>query len=302
MEALLGAVDAAGQRARHRLPVVIDGLNESEDPRHWQAGLAGLEAALVKYPYVLVVCTLRPEFAEEALPPGICRVDIAGYGDDALPAIREHFRYYRIEATDASVPIELLRHPLTLRLFCEVTNPTREKAVGIDAMPGSLTALFDRYLEQVGKRIVELAPRTQRYYEQDIRRSLGVVGGMLWDKKTRSLDSDDLRKALGDEARPWDQSLVRALEHEGVLLRMPSQGNGAYVPSYDRLGGHLVASTLLARHGQDGFESWIREPSTIGLLAGATEERTPLADDVVYSLVGQIPRRLQSKQLWQLVD
>lgn len=301
MESLLAAVDAAGQRACHRLPVIIDGLNESEDPRAWKPLLAVLETALAKYPYVLLVCTLRPEFADEALPDGTRSVEIDGYGVETPDAIRLHFRYWKIDATDALLP-GFLQHPLTLRLFCEVTNPTRQMVVGIDAMPGSLTALFDRYLDQVGDRIAQLAPRTQRYYAQDVRAALTIVANALWDSRNRFIDIDELRRALGDDRRPWDQSLVRALEHEGVLLRMPSDGSGAYVPVYDRLGGHIIANALLARHGQGGFETWIREPSTTMLLAGDYNDRHPLADDVMYSLVGQIPRRFHSKQLWQLVD
>ena len=301
VESLLAAVDAAAQRARHRLPVVIDGLNESEDPRAWKPLLAALESTLAKYPYVLVVCTLRPEFAAEALPDGTRRVDIEGYGAETIEAIREHFHYWKIDATDASLP-GFLQHPLPLWLFCELTNPTRQKVVGIDAMPGSLTALFDRYLDQVGERVVDLAPRKPRYFAQDVRSSLAAIANKLWDSRSRSLDIDELRRDLGDAQRPWDQSLVRALEHEGVLLRMPSNGNGAYVPVYDRLGGHIIANALLAKHGQAGFETWIREPSTTTLLAGDYNDRHPLADDVVYSLVGQIPRRFHSKQLWQLVD
>ncbi|MBU2829755.1 hypothetical protein [Acidithiobacillus ferriphilus] len=302
IESLLAAVDAAGQRARHRLPVVIDGLNESEDPRTWKSLLAAVEATLAKYPYVLLVCTLRPEFADEALPDGTRRIEIEGYGDETIDAIRAHFRHYKIEATDASLPIGLLQHPLTLRLFCEVTNPTRQEVVGINAMPGSLTALFDRYLDQVSDRIAELAPRTQRYYGQDVRAALTIIANDLWDCRSRSIDSDKLRRDLRDDHRPWDQSIVRALEQEGVLLRMPSNGNGAYVPVYDRLGGHIIANALLTRHGQADFETWIREPSTTTLLAGDYNDRHPLANDVVYSLVGQVPRRFHSKQLWQLVD
>lgn len=301
MELLLAAVDAAGQRARHRLPVVIDGLNESEDARVWKAELASLERVLAKYPYVLLICTIRPEFQDEALPDGTRRVEITDYGVDAIDAIRLYFGHWKIDATDASLP-GFLRHPLTLRLFCEVTNPTREKVVGIDAMPGSLTALFDRYLDQIGDRIAELAARTQRYYALDVRAALMTLAELLWDSRTRSVDLSELRRALGDEGRPWDQSLVRALEHEGVLLRIPSDHGDAYVPVYDRLGGHLIATALLAKHGRAGFENWIREPITAALLAGDYDKRHPLGDDIVYSLVGQIPRRYYSKQLWQLVD
>jgi len=301
IESLLAAVDAAGQRARHRLPIVIDGLNESEDPRIWKPLLATLETVLSKYPYVLLVCMLRPEFVGEALPDGTRRVEIKGYGAETVEAIREHFRYWKIDATDVSLP-RFLQHPLTLRLFCEVTNPTRQQVVGVGAMPGSLTAVFDRYLNQVGDRIAELAPRTHRYFSHDVRKALMIIANKLWDSRCRYIDFDELRQVLGDEQRTWDQSLVRALEHEGVLLRMPSNGNGAYVPAYDQLGGHIISNALLAQHGQVDFETWIREPSTMTLFAGDHNGRHPLAGDILYSLVEQIPRRFHSKQLWQLVD
>jgi hypothetical protein len=302
MESLLAAVDAAGQRARQRLPVVIDGLNESEDPRLWKHLLAELETTLAKYPYVLLVCTLRPEFKTEALPTATRQLEIPDYGADTSEAIGKYFQYFKIAAGDAILPVGLLQHPLTLRFFCEVTNPTRQKVVGVDAMPGSLTALFDRYLDQVGLRIAELSHRNHRYYEQDVRTALALIGGAVWENRSRFLPADELRQLLGDSGRPWDQSLVRALEHEGVLLRMPFDGEDGYVPVYDRLGGHIVANALLSRYGQDAFVAWVRDPSTMSLLGDDHNQRHQLADDVVYSLVAQLPRRLHTGQLWQIID
>lgn len=301
MESLVAAMDAAGQRARHRLPVIIDGLNEAEDPRQWKSLLASLEITLAKYPYVLLVCTLRPEFVDDALPEGTRRVVIQDYGEETFEAIQKHFHYWKIDATDAALP-GFLRHPLTLRLFCEVTNPTRQDPVGFSAMPGSLTALFERFLEQVGVRVVELAPRAHRFYAQDVNAAIATIANTLWDLRTRSIELGQLRTMLGDAQRPWDQSLVRALEHEGVLLRMPSNGIDAYVPVYDLLGGHIIANALLAKHGQLTFEGWAKDPSTTTLLAGDYNDRHPLAEDVLLSLVGQVPRRFHAKQLWQLVE
>ncbi len=301
MEALLAAVDAVGQRAQKRLPIFIDGLNESEDPRTWKPLLAALETTLAKYPYVLLICTLRPEFVDDALPDSTRRVEIKDYGDATLDAVRAHFQHWRIDATDAYLP-SFLRHPLTLRLFCEVTNPARQQLVGVGAMPGSLTALFERYLEQVGVRVVDLAPRTHRFYAQNVRAAISVFANKLWASRARSVELDELRTLLGDAQRPWDQSIVRALEHEGVLLRMPSSGGDTLVPVYDMLGGHIIANALLAQHGQVAFEAWVKKASTATSLAGKYDVRHPLADDVLRSLVGQVPRRFYAKQLWQLVD
>ena len=303
-EALVAAVDAAGQRAGRRLPIVIDGLNEAEDPRDWKGQLASLAVTLQSYPYVLVICTLRSAFASEALPDDLDRLEIPDFDNDTIEAIRRYFQYYRIDPADAELPWDLLRHPLTLRMFCEVTNPERKQTVGVEAMPGSLTALFDRYLEQVAERITGLAPRSRRYYESDVRTALNQIGLALWEENARSLDIVMLRRRLGDEARPWNESIVRALEHDGVLLRVPgerpSAGHVAVV--FDALAGHLVADALLGEFGGRGFESWVKEPNTLPSLTGDLDKRHPLATDIFRSLVGLAPRRMHRRQLWPLLE
>lgn len=274
MEALLAAVDAAGQRAHRRLPIIIDGLNEAEDPRNWKAALASLDETLRQYPYVLVVCIVRPAFADEALPSTVRRLEIPDFDHDTVDAVRRYFEYYRIDPVDADLPWGLLRHPLTLRFFCEVTNPSREHVVGIEAMPVSLTALFDRYLKQAAERITELAPRAQRYYEQDVRNALYEIGVALWNGKTRGIDYAALRRLLGDSERPWDHSLVRALEEDGVLLRFPGETptSAKVTVVFDALAGHVVADAFLAKHGRAGLEEQLRDPATVGTLAGPLPE------------------------------
>lgn len=326
MEALIAAVDAAGQRARRRLPILIDGLNEAEDPRDWKAPLASLNETLQHYPYVLVVCTLRTgsrsplhtpwddrprqasdtrtAFADEALPEDTKRLEMLGFGVDTNEAIRRYFHFFKINPGDAQLPYELLSHPLTLRLFCEVANPAHEHEVGIEAMPESRTALFDRYLQQAAARIAELAPRSRRYYEQDVRTALDEIGIALWEQNTRELGEKELRPKLGDQDRPWNESLIRAMEQEGVILRVPGTSAGSIniMPLYDALAGHLVGNAILSKHGRDGFEAWLKQPMTLTALNGEFTSRHPLAKDIFRALVGLVPRRLNREQLWRLLD
>lgn len=303
-EALVAAVDAAGERARRRLPIVIDGLNEAEDPRDWKAPLAALSVILSRYPHVVVICTLRSAFTAEAVPDDVDRLEIPHFEDDTADAVRRYFQHYRIDAADAELPWGLLRHPLTLRLFCEVTNPERKRTVGVEAMPGSLTALFDRYLEQVADRVAQLAPRTRRYYESDIRTALDEIGIALWEENARNLDLQALRRRLNDEARPWDESIIRALEHDGVLFREPGDrpGRGRIAVLWDALAGHLIADALLSEHGGAAFETWLRSPETLARLTGDSSERHPFATDTFRALVGLFPRRMHRRQLWPLLD
>lgn len=75
-----------GNDAIKGLPIVIDGLNEAEDPRDWKGILATIGEVLKQYPHVLVV--LRKAFADETLPTDIGRLEISDFGEDSIDAIR----------------------------------------------------------------------------------------------------------------------------------------------------------------------------------------------------------------------
>jgi hypothetical protein len=340
-EALVAAVDGAAQRATTRLPIVIDGLNEAEDPRDWKDALASLAVVLDRYENVQIICTLRSAFVPEALPDNARYLEIRGFEDDLGGAVRRYFAYYKIDALDAELPWELLNHPLTLRIFCDVTNPDRKQTVDVTAIPGSLTVLFERYLDQVAARITDLSPSACRFFPTDVGVALNIIGRTLWTGHCREIEITQLRKLLNDETRTWDQSLVAALEHDGVLFRepgdQPGQGNMSIV--YDALAGHIVADALLGKYSGDKFDEWLRRTSTLAALRTGVGEQSwiqntatrfskllpskleptvrallkrlrrsprhdhhPLASDIFRALVGLTPRRMNRKQLWPLLQ
>lgn len=303
-EALIAAVDAAGTRAGKRFPIVIDGLNEAEDPRAWKAQLSALLSIISNYPHVVVVCTLRPEFTKETLPEDIVTLEIPDFNQDTESAIKRYFSYYRIDRTDADIPLSLLRHPLTLRVFCEVANPDRRKTVGVEAIPSSLATLYDRYLDQISERIMQLSPLHCRYYEPDVRTALNTIGKILWENKTRSIEVNFLRKALDDANRPWDQSIIRALEYEGLLLKTSTKTPNTYhvMLFYDMIAGYIIADSLLTDMDKASFKGWINAQSTEMLFLGEIDTRHPLAYDTFKSLVEIFPSRMSRQQLWNILD
>ena len=303
-EALVAAVDAAGQRAACCLPIVIDGLNEAEDPRKWKPQLASLATVLKSYPHVLLVCTLRPAFLEEAVPADIALIEISGFEEDADAALKKYFDYYKIERGDAELPLQFLKNPLALKLFCEVTNPERKTVVGVEAMPDSQADLFEKYLDQIANRIQEISSKSHRYYPADVRTTLDKIGFSLWEIGARRLDMKQLRHQLDDHERPWDQSIVRALEQDGVLLRDPGRQPGVEDVRivYDLLAGHLIADAILSRQNSREFPIWLNQPEVKTALMGAVGERHTLADDVMRALVVMYPRRMHHLQFWPLLD
>lgn len=304
IEALVAALDAAGTRAECRLPLVIDALNEAEDPRNWRPQLASLDVMLKQYPHVFAVCTVRPEFTNDALPPNTLQLKMNGFQKGTEEAVRRYFKYYKINPGDARFYFEMLKHPLTLRLYCEVTNPTRAQEVTVEGMPRTLSALFERYLKQVATRISELSPVQHRFHPDDAMNALITVGLKLWNTRDRSLVKAQLREELDGVGGLWQTSMVRALESNGVLLGAPGYGDirsPRVTVLYDLLAGHIIAESLLHTHDAIGFAKWLKEADTLTLFT-SQKERHPLADDVFRALITLVPRRLSGAQLWQLVE
>ena len=325
MEALFAAVDAAGERANRRIPVVIDGLNESENPQDWKGPLAAADVLLQRFRHVILIVTVRtgarvPEtnswppqqhhdlparlsFVEQAIPDGIECIEIPDFGNDVSSAIKKYFSHFRIRKEDAALPMELLRHPLTLRIYCEVANEDRTREVGTESLPQTLSGLYARYIENASRRIVEIGPRSYRYTQEDILRAIDEFGWMLWESDSRDIGESEFRIAINDSNRPWNESMVHLLEREGIILRVPGPRHGKMnlIAVYDALGGYLIADTVVSRMGRNGIAAWLKDETTARRLSGSASSSHPLALDVFRSLVGTVSRRLHIS-LWKIVD
>lgn len=293
---LVEAIDAAGQRAGKRIPIVIDGLNEAEDPRNWRDELSRADELLKDFPYVLLVVTLRNEFATMCLPEDFPQVEHNGFQEDPQMAIDKYFEYYKIDATDADLPIEFLQHPLTLRIFCEVANPRRQHIVGVEALPSSLVSLFEEYFNNVAERIAELSPTAHRIFQDEVQDALLKIAGLLWEGNTRSVEFQAARTAVGDVGR-WDASVIRALESEGVLVRTTSEASGQGIAfSYDLMAGHMMARHLLTR---PSLVQWLQSDEGRAQLQFRESGSHTFAYDAFLALVGLYPQRPDRRQLWQ---
>ncbi|MBL8874077.1 MAG: hypothetical protein JNK90_30160 [Planctomycetaceae bacterium] len=306
MEQLLEAVDAAGARLGRRIPIVIDGLNESENPRDWKDLLESLKVQLNRTSNCVVVVTLRSAVADLVLPSDVTIKNLTGFKDEPKEAIRKYFDYYKIDATDAQLPLSRLTSPLFLSLFCKATNPDRKKTVGVERIPRSLTAVFESYRQVVVSRAAEALNIAQ----QDVESALERVGLALWEQNARSFDFDELRKLVGDQPREWINSLARVLEEEGVLSRDPypqfiglapdghRQGNQVSALLYDAFAGFVISDAILALQGSANFPSWISK--NWNRLDFSNPEHHPFTEDILNGFVGLLPRRHHC-QFWKTV-
>lgn len=320
IEELLASMDAAGKRASCRLPLIIDGLNEAENPKDWKSALASLGEVVKKYSNVLVVCTLRTgehkrddgrswpqnqtnareSFAIMALPEGVRRIETEGFGGEVHSAIDKYFSYFKINSGDAEIPVEFLQHPLTLRIYCQVTNPKREIEVRVDHFPASLSTLFNKYVANVCERISRMANLSCSYSASDVESVIYNLGLEIWNVGKRGIDEKTFRELISDNARQWDSSIINLLAQEGIIFRNPGGEPEEFiiVPAYDALGGHIVSSALLSKYRKDTTFEWLKVPEATASFIG--ENSHELAYNIFSSLVTLTPGHIHGGQLWKV--
>lgn len=322
-KALVSALDVAAYRADCRLPIVIDGLSEAEEPREWKPELERALELLKDYPNVLLVCTLRtgqrqrdwvpPDcsqaysretFAQMALPENCVRLECDGFGSLTRNAVVSYFRHYKIKADLTQLPRGFFSHPLNLRIFCEVTNREAEKEVTVASFPASITTLFGEQIEYAANRIAKFTHFQQPYNEENVLSAVFHLGKKLWESGKRQIPETDLLHSLNQLSRNWDENIINLLAQEGIIFRDPGNTPGVYsiTPVFDQLGGYIIADALLRENRDDTTFNWIQNQTSLDMLFGEGESNHSLSQDILHALVALVPRYSNNrKQLWMIV-
>ena len=323
-QALTSALDAAAYRSNCRLPIIIDGLSEAEEPREWKPELETALELLKDYPNVLLICTLRTGererhgsaprryeradsreiFAQMSLPEGCALLECGGFGDLTMKAVKSYFRHYKIEADLIRIPENFFSHPLNLRIFCEVTNRRAEETVKVTTFPASITTLFGKQVEYAAGRIAGFTNFQQPYSEEDVLSAVFQLGKKMWESGKRQIPEADLLHLLNQSGRSWDENIVHLLAQEGIIFRDADNVPGKYfiTPVFDRLGGYIIADALLKQNRGDFAFNWIRSETSLNRLFGEDESNHRLSQDILHALVALVPRYSNNqKQLWMVV-
>ena len=323
-QALVSALDAAAYRSNCRLPIIIDGLSEAEEPREWKPELETALELLKDYPNVLLICTLRTGergrhriaphrykrvhnreiFAQMALPEDCVCLECDGFGNLTMKAVKSYFRHYKIEADLIRIPENFFSHPLNLRIFCEVTNRKAEKTEKVTTFPASITTLFGKQIEYAAGRIAELTSLQRPYSEEDVLSAVFHLGKKLWESGKRQIPEADFLHSLNQSGKNWDENIVNLLAQEGIIFRNPDNVPGKYfiTPVFDRLGGYIIADALLKENQSDSAFNWMRSETSLGRLFGKNETSHSLSQDVLHALVALAPKYSDNrKHLWMVV-
>lgn len=251
----LECLDEVGNKVGRVIPIVIDGLNESENPSDWRDILSMLSVKIRRsYRFVKIIATYRSgairvgtdekecfEYSELCLPGDAVRVEIDSYSTEQFRQISKNYATeYGVSESGIKWALSINRTPLFLKMFCEAWRAAKLDDGRSDKRNCGLSEgdVYGLWLDGIARK----------YRPNELKDVLVELGGMLWTARARAIDVDEFNRKVGTGSGSlWESRWGSILVDECVVNRfhLAASGRSVISPMYDRLGGYLIAKYLV---------------------------------------------------------
>lgn len=306
----LDSLEVAAAAYNTRIPIIIDGLNEATYnnvfSKIWNNYLPGLVKEIKERKNIVLITTCRKTYANDIwgdkLPENMVYAREFDE-EDTLIATEKYFKFYKIKANLTYSPLSQFSYPLYLRIFCEITNPDKNREVEIYISEKTLFEVFDEFIKLSNRRVCDHLGIDSRV--NILEASLKKIANYLWHNQERGIPYKELVKILDN--KPYDEvkkseSKTFAIEDEGLLIyRDMGSGEEVVFFTYDLFGGYVIAKYLVDQENLN-LKHFLNSEETIKLLF-SEDYRTlhPLYGDINRCFAALVPIK-RKKFLHNLSD
>ena len=294
----LQALVVAAEAYHTRIPLIIDGINESTHngafSNVWRLGLQGLVQEIAQGKNLVLITTCRTSYKEaiwaDKDPPNTVYAE--GFDtDEAEQAIDKHFKAYNIKADLTAAPLTQFEHPIYLKIFCESKNRDRNTEKHIYVGEQTLFEVFEEYLKQCNQAVCDRLGLHSR--TSVVEPTLNKMAKYLWEYSRRDIPFEELARIVDGqppEELDWLSSKTHAIVAEGLLVYRDWADVDEVVHfTYDLLGGYLIAKYLV-QQATDDVQGFLHREETVAALF-STDYQTlhPMDSDIGRCLAALLP-------------
>lgn len=283
---LLKKFDRLGEKTKSRFFIIIDALNESENPTFWKKSLPVLLKDIKHYPNISLIISVRNGFEKEVLTTKIRKqfheVEHVGFRFREWEAIKEFFTEFGLPLPEIPLIDPEFSVPLFLLLFCK-SRQKRAKKKGKQLFRGheGSTSIFEDFIkgvsENVGKEF-KIGSAGDVWVKLIKPLAEGMVNGRGNKDK---ISEGQFKKFLAKELPGVDFVLLTSsLEKNHLLIRVPHYGKKGnrtgfdYRFTYQRFSDHLISRYLMNKYAdknkfgeagaKNNIKKALRKTGTIG--------------------------------------
>ena len=303
----LGVLSNLANLKNTRIPIIIDGLNESSPTSGevWNQEIYSLIKEIKRFPNLALITTCRDksEYIQQIFGKNIYtdienHIYLKGFTERNVNlAVGKYFHKKDITVKSENYDNSLFFNPLRLKIFSEVNKGKKNIEISLHTIVNSI----DKYLDEISTNISKINGVKDRIIETRLRKGLLQVGNLLWTKNTRDLKTfEEFRPLFDNEAAVWCDSLTFKIIDEGLCFqRNIEQGDEIIQFTIDLIGGYQIAkSTFFSECTTEETVRKLDNQATKEKLYGQNKSiRHPLYEDILIALSYLIQKKI-GKQLF----
>lgn len=297
----LKALDVYGSILNIRIPIIIDGLNETTHNRVfspiWKDHLSWFVAKVLQTKNIVIITTCRASYTERIWAniesSKFCH--LYGFGDNETirEAVNKYFTKYKLKADLLFSSLEKFGDPIFLKIFCEIKNPNWKSSpneVLVNIEEESTYDVFKEYLNQVNKRVV-VDNHILESGKEFISKSLNKVSLYLWENNAREMPIGVFYELIDSNSNyEKDRSKADILINEGLVINRDIRDDEEYVGfTYDILAGFMIAESLINKNSSVSYFVSNEFIHKIDFADDNTYEQHPLFEDIISALCLLLP-------------
>lgn len=298
---LLFALDSLGSYKKCRIPIIIDGLNESTPTaKIWKETLPDLIYDIRNFDNIILITTLRegyvgPVFGKNIYTEVENNYKIEGFNNlNVNQAIKKYFKKYNISVKN-QFDKNLFKNPLLLKIFCDANKDMKNASV----TQNNIYKSIDDYVLNLISKIADTDPiRKNKAFK-----GIEAISLKLWDNNSRSISYPDEYISLVDgNIEVFEKSLSHAMMDEGMFFIRNFDGNDEEIQfTYDLIAGYCVAKFYLLKNKSEAEIITLLKSDGFNRIT-QKEQSHPLSEDILKAIIHLIPTKCEGKSLYQIND
>jgi hypothetical protein len=307
----LGALDNLGFLNNIKVPIIIDGLNESSPTASdvWNKEIYSIIDEVSKLSNLLLITTCREKseyiqqiFDRSSYSDIKNHIYLKGFTDKNIDhAIDKYFAKYDITARADNYDKSLFKNPLRLKIFSEVNTGKKNIEINIHSIVQSI----ESYIEFLSINIATSKNSIDKLKYNKLEKGLNNLGNLLWAKHSREvLLYEDFRPIFDQGKVEWYKSLTFQLIDEGICFQRDLEKSNELVQfTYDLVGGYQIAKSVFFSESDSAviIKKLQSQETREKLLNLDNSKRHPLHEDILKSISYLLPQKI-GKQIYEVYD
>jgi hypothetical protein len=303
----IGIVDSMGFYYGIKIPIIIDGLNETQPSASaWNPYLQYIIGDIEKFSNVILITTCRNAYSKRVfdneqiddIPDSIV---LEGFKENIEEAIKKYFYKYKITVQDENYDRDLFNNPLLLKIFSQANEGN-----SIEINETSIYRALGAYVSEILDRVSIHQGDVNPLIKSQASKGINDYSSYLWGNKSRGISyPDEVVKYFDPKysGGAWHDTVTYKIIDEGLLFRNMHDDVEFAEYTHDLIGGYCIAKSLFFKNKKaDEIISAITSKDTIlKLTSQEPTDRHPLAEDILKAIVFLAPE-FTGKQLFELID